>query len=385
MASKGTKTKKRRRAARGTGRTKTRRKTAHRTGRRAKAVRGVRRTTRRRKRPAWVSLPDEELLDKRLSSLRLRIEGTVLERRVAQVYRELERRGITFRPHFWLSSEWFTPDGVPGAAIAFYLAHPRLKRLEEKQMLEAEGGTHRWCMQILRHEVGHAICNAYRLNRRRKWQQLFGKSSRRYPDHYQPKPYSKRFVLHLDYWYAQSHPSEDFAETFAVWLTPGSQWRTRYTGWAALRKLRYVDELMREIGGTRPPNRQRTRIDPLPQIRMTLREHYRQKRARYGAEYPEFYDRDLRRLFVDARGHADHEPAPRFLRRVGPELRHLVAQWTGQSEYTIDLVLKEMIARSRDLRLRVPRTRARARLGVAVLLAVQTMNYLHSGYFRVVI
>jgi hypothetical protein len=319
-----------------------------------------------------------------MSRLGLRIEGTVLERRIAQVQRELDRRRLAFRPHFWLSDDWFTPDGVPGAAIAFYLAHPRLKRLEERQMLEAEGGTHRWCMQLLRHEVGHAICNAYRLNRRRAWQRVFGKSSKPYPNHYQPKPYSKRFVLHLDYWYAQSHPAEDFAETFAVWLTPGSQWRQRYAGWPALRKLEYVDELMREIAGTKPPNRSRETSDPLRTIGKTLREYYRKKRARYAEEHPEFYDRDLRRLFVAGRQRADQESAVRFLRRAGPELRRAVAEWTGQSEYAIDLVLKEMITRTRDLRLHTPvRSRRQIMIEAAVLLTVQTMNYLHSGYFRI--
>jgi len=344
---------------------------------------GPGRAGRRRARPAWVSLPEDEILDLRMCDLGLRIEGTVLEKQIAQVHRELEVRGFAFRPHFWLSREWFTPDGVPGAAIPFYLAHPRLKRLEEKQMLEAEGSTHKWCMQLLRHEVGHAICNAYRLNRRRTWQRVFGRSSKPYPQSYQPRPYSKHFVLHLDYWYAQSHPAEDFAETFAVWLTAGSKWRSRYVGWPALKKLEYVDGLMGEIAGRRAPNRSRARVDPLREIRMTLREHYRRRRAQYAEDHPEFYDRDLRRLFSGGRGRAGQEPAARFLRRAGPELRHLVSQWTGEPEYAIDLVLREMIARSRELGLCTRSPRAQTVLETAVLLTVQTMNYLHSGCFRV--
>lgn len=313
----------------------------------------------------------------------MRIEGTALERRVAQIESELERRRLSFRPHFWLSSEWFTPDGVPGAGIAFYLSHPHLMRLEEKQMLEVEGGTHAWCMRILRHEVGHAICNAYRLNRRRAWQRVFGRSSRPYPDHYYPRPYSKRFVLHLDYWYAQSHPTEDFAETFAVWLAPRSQWRKRYEGWPALKKLRYVDGLMREIAGARPLVRSRQRVNPLHGIRMTLGEHYRRRRLRCGTDHPQFYDRDLRRLFGDGPEHADCEPAARFLRRIGPELRQRVARWTGQYQYTIDQVLNEMIVRCRQLKLRARRPKGVTKLEMAILLSVQTMNYLHGGYHRV--
>ena len=339
--------------------------------------------TQRSAGPFWASMPDDRLLDFRMCDLELRIKGTVLEGRVAQVRDELYRRDISFRPHFWISDEWFTPDGVPGSAIPFYLAHPRLVRLEEKQMLEAEGGTPEWCMRLLRHEVGHAICNAYRLNRKRKWQQTFGKSSQPYPDNYRPRPYSKRYVLHLDYWYAQSHPTEDFAETFAVWLTPGSKWRERYEGWPALKKLKCVDQLMSELTDVEPPVKSRARVNSLATIPMTLREHYEDKRARYGTEYPDFYDKDLRRLFPDPQEHANSEPAARFLRRVGPELRRLVARWTGEYQYTIDQVLQEMIDRCRELRLRHHLPPEQVKLDAAVLLSVQTMNFLHSGHHRI--
>ena len=342
------------------------------------------RTTRgRRRSPWWVSLSDDELLDVRICDLGVKIEGSVLQKRIDQVQRELEKRHLTFRPHFWLSGDWFTPDGIPGAAIPFFLAHARLKRLETKQMLEAEGGTCRWFMQLLRHEVGHAICNAYRLNRRRAWQKIFGKSSRPYPTYYKPKPYSKKFVLHLDYWYAQSHPAEDFAETFAIWLTPGSQWRKRYADWPALGKLEFVDELMRAIAGKRPVNRSRERCETLRTMRTTLRVYYRRKRARYADDHPAFYNRDLRRLFVEGGRRAGREPASRFLKQAGPELRRIVAEWTGQSEYAIDLVLKEMTNRVRQLKLQTRHSRRRMILETAVLLTVQTMNYVHSGYFRV--
>ncbi|MBN2583992.1 MAG: putative zinc-binding metallopeptidase [Planctomycetes bacterium] len=359
------------------------RKTARKTTRKTSSARQRKVARPRRKTPTWARLSDDELLDVRLSKLGLRIEGTVLQKRVAQVQRELDRRGLLFKPHFWLSDEWFTPDGVPGAAIPFYLAHPRLMRLEKKQMLEVEGGTRRWCMQLLRHEVGHAISNAFRLHRKRKWQRVFGNSSKPYPDIYLPKPSSRKFVLHLDYWYAQSHPAEDFAETFAVWLTPGSQWRTRYEGWPALKKLEYVDELMREIAGTRPVNYSRRQVEPLKVLRTTLRDHYRRKRARYGKEFPDFYVRDLRRLFTKGREHADKETAATFLRRVAPQLRSLVAAWTGQYEYTIDQVLKEMITRSREMGLRVHRPKQQTTLEVAILLTIQTMNFLQRGNYRV--
>ncbi|MFQ5789873.1 MAG: putative zinc-binding metallopeptidase, partial [Acidobacteriota bacterium] len=245
----------------------------------------------------WADLPDDELLDWRLCDLDLRLEGSLLEARIGQVYRELEKRSIRFRPHFWLGDDWFTPDGVPGVAIPFYLIHPRLTRLERAQMLEVEGGARQECLRILRHETGHAIDNAYRLRRKKRRQSLFGRSSQPYPDYYSPRPDSKNYVLHLDSWYAQSHPDEDFAETFAEWLGSGRGWKRRYSGWPALRKLEYLDALMKEIAGRKPLVRSRRCVDPLHRARKTLRDHYHEKRERYQADFPKFYDRSLRRLF----------------------------------------------------------------------------------------
>lgn len=331
----------------------------------------------------WTKLPDEELLDWRIRDLELRIEGTWLIERVGQLYEELERKNLLFRPHVWLSDEWFTPDGVPGIAIPFYLAHPRLIHLERRQMFEAEGSTRDWCMRILRHEAGHALDNAFRLHRRRRWREVFGRISEPYPEFYQPRPYSKRFVLHLDSWYAQSHPAEDFAETFAVWLRPKSGWRRAYRGWPALKKLEYVDTLMGEIAGQKPPVRSRATQDSSSQLKKTLREYYVEKRTRYGEEHPDFYDRDLRRLFVDRQQTASRRLASAFLRRIREEIRRKVSYWTGEYQYTIDQVLQEMIERCEELELRVERPEEELKQEAMILLTVQTMNYLHGGYHRV--
>jgi hypothetical protein len=334
-------------------------------------------------RPEWSAWPDEKLLELRICDLQLSIEGSFLEPLIQQLNEDLAARGLRFRPHYWLSDEWFTPDGVPGIAVPFYLAHPRLARLEQSQMLEVEGGTPEWCLRILRHEAGHAIDNAYQLRRRAKRLQLFGYSSRTYPDYYLPKPYSKSFVLHLDSWYAQSHPDEDFAETFAVWLTPDSDWRRRYEGWPALRKLEYLDEVMQEISGLPPMVTTTRRVDPIGRIKRTLRNHYTRKREHYGVAHPAFYDRDLRRLFSDAPEHAKNMSSARFVARHRREARRLVAEWTGEYQYTIDRVIEAMVARCHELRLRLRDNEESTRMDFLVLLTVQTMNYLHSGRHRV--
>jgi len=332
----------------------------------------------------WENWPDDKLLDLRMCQLGISVEGSILAQRVAELQQEIEARGLTaFKPHFWLSDEWFTPDGVPGVAIAFYLAHPRLERLERAMMLEVEGGTPAWCLRIMRHEAGHAIDNAYKLRQRRRRQQIFGPSYKAYPEYYDPRPYSKSFVLHLDSWYAQSHPDEDFAETFAVWLTPGAEWEKRYAGWPALRKLTYVDELMRELGDRRPLVRTHRRVDPVEKLTKTLREHYENRRRHYGVEVPRLYDRDLRRLFSSAPEFRSQPAATTFLRRVRREVRRLVATWTGAYQYTVDQVLEDIMQRCRELELRLAVPEAQAKLDFAVLLTVQTMNYLHSGRHRI--
>jgi hypothetical protein len=302
----------------------------------------------------WADWPDDKLLDLKMCQLGVAIEESVLADRIAELHQELAARGLTaFTPHFWLSDEWFTPDGVPGVALAFYLSHPRLERLERAMMLDVEGGTPDWCMRILRHEAGHAVDNAYKLRQRRRRQQIFGPSYKAYPEYYDPRPYSKSFVLHLDSWYAQSHPDEDFAETFAVWLNPQSDWRVRYTDWPALKKLEYMDTLMKDVASKPMLAQTRRKVDPLPSIRKTLRSHYERKRRHYGLLHPDFYDRDLRRLFSDRPEHAGNMKAARFIARVRKDVRRMVAGWTGEYQYTIDQVLENMIKRANEMNLRL--------------------------------
>ena len=348
-----------------------------------KPAKGTRR--RGRKDFVWADLEDEELLDWRMCDLGLRIEGTILEERIERLHEELEYRGLEFRPHYYLADEWFSPDGVPGIAIPFYLAHPRLMRLERKQMLEVEGGPEEWCMKILRHEAGHVFDTAYRLHRRPEYRELFGRYSAPYPKRYKAKPYSKSYVLHLEPWYAQAHPAEDFAETFAVWLKPRSRWRSHYEDWPAIKKLEYVDELMTEIRGTRPKGISREHVDSLKDLKKTLRKHYQQKRDRYGLDHPKFYDRDLRRLFSDAPEHSRCPTAAGFLGRIRADIRQVVAHWTGEYQYTIDQVLGDMIKRCRELKLRVNRPLRQVRRDALVMLTVQTMNYLHLGHHQLVL
>ena len=325
----------------------------------------------------WEQLSRERLLDVRIRDLGLTLAETWVEDCIHDLYGELASRGIALRPHCWLSDEWFSPRNVPGIAIPFYLVHPRLIRLERSMVNDAEGASRAECMRILRHEAGHAIQHGYRLHRRPAYQRVFGKSTTTYPTSYRPKPTSRRFVQHLRAYYAQAHPDEDFAETFAVWMQPRARWRKRYQGWPALRKLEYVDALMKELEGTRPPVQTRTRVAPISQLTSTLREYYDAKRAFYAVDFPSTYDRELCRIFSTSPRYAGRELASRFIRRHAKDIRALVARWTGESEFTIDQLLHDMIGRSRVLKLRVPGPEERVLLDFAGMLAVRSVHFLY--------
>ncbi len=246
----------------------------------------------------WTSLSDAELLERRISKLGLQLEGAAIEPLIRQLYDELSAKGLVFHPPCHIGDEWFVPVGIPAIFVPFFLVHDRLRALEKTMMLEVEGGTKEWFMKLIRHEAAHAYSYAYYLPRKKKWQQLFGRTSREQtPDVYHPQPFSRSYVVHLDDWYAQSHPDEDFAETFAVWLTPEIDWRARYAGWKALEKLEYVDQLMRSLAGKPPLHMPEYRAADYDCLNLKLKTYYARKRKLYEDTYPDFYDADLRQLF----------------------------------------------------------------------------------------
>ena len=328
-------------------------------------------------------LSKNELLELRFSDLKLSLKESEFNARAQQLYRELELKGLRFRPHFWIGQEWFAAEGVPGVSVPFYLMHPRLKKLEQNMMFEVEGGTKSECMRILRHETGHAIDFAYRLHRKKNWREQFGNYSTPYPETYRPKPQSKDYVLHLADWYAQAHPAEDFAETFAVWLTPHSRWRSRYKDWPALRKLKFVDELMQEIATQQQPVRSRRQVEPISKINETLGEFYERKREYYAFDMPDFTDRHLLRIFSSDDSYLEHISAAKFIRENRKDFRETVSFWTNTSTYTLDQVLNRVADRSKELKLRLTKSERETKRHFLVLLTMLTMNYIYSGHVRI--
>jgi hypothetical protein len=332
--------------------------------------------------PAWASLRDDELLAMRIRDLGVRIEGSELEPRVAKLYSELEARGLGLRPPCFLGDEWFSPNGVPSIALPFYLAHPRLKTLELHQMMEVEGGTPEWCAQLLRHECGHAVDHAYRFSSRRKWRAVFGNPDVDYePETYRPRPYSRSFVRHLPNWYAQAHPDEDFAETFAVWLgTTPEQWRTRYAGWKALEKLDYVDELMREAARKVPVVTGGRLRAEASKMRSTLARYYAARRKLWAQDQPGFYDADLRRIFRDTP--MGGGTAAAFMRWKRKAIVAAVVRWTGQRKYVVDELAGKLVLRCAELGLYAPQDEVSLALDVGAYLGGLVTNHLYTGRFK---
>ena len=324
------------------------------------------------------ALPEERLLDLRIRDLPVRIEGTWLEQCIAMLHEELRERGLKFSPRCYLADEWLTPEGEPEIGIPFYLAHPRLIALEKKMMLEAEGETPDWCMKLLRHECGHALSYAYNLHKKKSWQAVFGSSSEPYEDTYRYRPYSKAFVRHLDYHYAQYHPDEDFCETFAVWLTPGLDWRKQYAGWKALDKLLFVDKLMKEIAGKYPKKGGGRQYWRAANIRSTLRRYYERRRQAEAERYPDFHDTNLKRMF----GAGGARPVSKLLERYRKPMVDSIAGWTGERKYMVGEVFKKVYQRSKALRLATDAGEAQAVLELSTYLTTLLMNYRHTNRLR---
>lgn len=333
--------------------------------------------------PEWFDLDDEGLLEKKISRLGLTLPDTPLQARVDQLYDELTQKGLTFHPPCHVGDEWFVPVGVPAIFVPFFLVHDRLRKLEAKMMLEVEGESPEWFMRLMRHEAAHAYAYAYQFFRKRKWQRVFGKTSTEAtPEFYRPRPYSHSFVVHLDDWYAQSHPDEDFAETFAVWLTPGLDWRTRFKGWKALQKLEYVDELMRSVSGQPPPHQPEYREQDYNCLNIKLKTYYARKRKVYEDTYPDFYDRDLRQLFAGAPEAGPTLKASLYLRQRRRPLMDAVCESTNEKRYRVNKLLSRLIERCDKLDLHLKPGDAAPDLQVSAYITTLVMNYLFTGKFK---
>src|SRR5215471_10026565 len=207
-------------------------------------------------------------------------------------------------------------------------------------------------MQGLRHEAGHTLNYAHKLYNHPEFEGVFGRYDQPYHDDYQPRPFSRRSVRHLPGWYSQKHPDEDFAETFAVWLTPGSNWRQKYAGWPALAKLELVDRMMKAVRHA-PPVVDPATASPDPnELAFTVGEFYAARKAADSPPIQEVgtsLDDDLRDVFsADGIG----TDAASILSDRRRTIMQSVSACTGSRLYVPKAVSDYLVGRLRALGLR---------------------------------
>jgi hypothetical protein len=325
-----------------------------------------------------------------IRDLGLKIEGTALEPVIAEFRRELKAAGIRkLEPHFYLTTEWIVHDDTIAIGIPFYLARPDLTALHAEQEGHLEGVGRAELLRYLRHEMGHVVNYAYQLYNREDWVALFGSMTQPYIDEYRPEPFSRRFVLHLPGWYAQKHPDEDWAETFAVWMTPQYDWRAAYTSRPeALRKLDYCDRLMRQLGDQEPAITALDLEEEVGKLTYSLGEHYRSLAFTDAEEYPPGLDGALQVIFEGlgepggGTARSAQLPAADLMRKWERDLMADVFRWTGHFPERTRALLHHLADCARELRLVYPVDREpRALLDLATLVTALAMNHVHRGTY----
>lgn len=326
----------------------------------------------------------QELLPVPIKKLGLKLEGSPIERYVEQLFRELKAKGLEhFRPAFYLTDEWGCPSEQPIIGVPFYLADPRIGAIESAvNDIESE----QEIMMYMRHEAGHAFNYAYELYKTDEWRELFGPFRRPYRDRYRFVPFSRNYVRHIAGWYAQKHPDEDFAETFAVWLTPRSNWREKYKTWPAMKKLRYVDRIAHELGDKTPLRPFGETDFTVEDMEETIEEFYKQTardESQQVADLP--LDVDLDDIFL----REDEVAADRARKAIEvvnehrKEIVDKVTYWTGVRRSLVKSLVEATAGKVEEMKLVVDRPREGEQVvELTVYLTTLAMNFFSARRFE---
>jgi hypothetical protein len=328
------------------------------------------------------------LLNTRICDLELNLEQTLLYRCIQKLYAEIASKKLSYKPSYYFTcagDEWGCPDQVPIMGIPFHLADNRLVRIER------EMGYTRYdkddLMILLRHEAGHAINYAYELYDDPDWRDVFGDFYATYPTNFRYKfnPFSKSYVKSQGdpKYYAQAHPDEDFAETFAVWLTPRSNWRNIYKKWPSIKKLEYVDHVMRDLRNKKAHVTIGSLDSPYHSKTYTLIEYYGETLDQFKDKALGIYDEDLGKIFsAGSNGHRKITPAKDFIRKNRRFLIEMISRWTGARERVVAPVIGRFFQRCRELNLSLlPDEESYSLASLASLGTTVVMNYLHTGRY----
>jgi hypothetical protein len=321
-----------------------------------------------------------------LRDLGLSLVGTPLQEVIHEFEAELQQCGLTrVKPHYYLSTEWGVPFGTISIAIPFYLARVDLIQLHAERVGHVEGTSREDVLRYLRHEMGHVINYAYRLYEEAEWRERFGDLNLPYKEDYRPKPFSRRFVRHLPGWYAQMHPEEDWAETFAVWMTPGYDWRTRYARWpGALQKLEYCDRTIAALREREPLVVQQEADEDVGVLTTSLDEFYRGL-VTAGGEFPAGLDEALEEVFQGlSTPPGKGRPAAELIRREERDLIDQIFQWTGHFPERTRLLLRHMAERAEQTGICYSPDREReAAVALAVFVTALAMNHIARGSYLI--
>jgi hypothetical protein len=338
--------------------------------------------------PAPARFHESNLWSTPIRDLGLTIEGTRLEPILNEFEGELRQAGVTrVRPRYYLSSEWGVPFETIAIAIPFYLAHPDLTALHAERVGVVEGFDRTDILRYLRHEMGHVVNYAYRLYDQEEWVKQFGSITQPYYEEYRPEPFSRRYVRHLPGWYAQKHPDEDWAETFAVWMTPGLDWRAEYGGWpVAYAKLTYCSRTMALLRERDPLVTNSELDEDVGSIEYSLDQYYGRTASSPG-ELPPGLDGALRAIFEDLGSSdggspGDLRPAADLIRRLEPELMANVFRWTGHFPERTRTLLRYLADRASQLGQGYPASREdSAIMALTTLVTGLAMNHVQRGSY----
>ena len=318
-----------------------------------------------------------------LRDLGLTLEGSRLEALVAEFRRELARVGLAgLNPEFVLATEWGVPFPSHSIGIPFYLARADLTAEHATRAGLVEGETPADILRYLRHEMGHVVNYAYKLYEREDWTRAFGPFGRPYLDDYNPRPFSTSFVRHLPGWYAQKHPDEDWAETFAVWMTPGHDWRREYAGWpVALGKLEYCERVLAAVAGTPSLLGESAPDDDgdEDEFGISLDEYYGTSEDL--GELPGL-DGAIRTAFEDMGSGSEAVPVSRLVRAVETDIVANVFRWTGHFPERTRPLLRLIARRADELGQVYPAGgEMAAAVALTTLVAALAMNHVYRGEY----
>lgn len=312
-------------------------------------------------------LNQDEILALKLKQLKVDISGSWVEPLIKQVFEELESFGLKWRPHIWVSNEWFCPDGVPGVAIPFYLLSKKLIKMEKENVGFIEGHTDISFLKLFRHEVGHAFDNAFKLRNKHLRQSIFGSSKLEYKKYYSPKKYSTSYVKHLPLNYAQAHPDEDFAETFAFVIS-GKHNKKFNQSLIVRKKINFILQSLDSAKRSRPKLNNKYKFEELNHDQRTLKSYYRQRRK--DLNITNINTKDFLQSFSD--DPSEYQASKYLLARM-KEIKSEVAEHVGTRTYHLDEIVKDIYQNLNKKKLYIT-DENKAELEIKDLIVYQALN-----------